>query len=86
MISDGFWDWQIYINGTLNTEGRFEDKGKEKVPGLGELVLGQASREPNTEDSFNKTEAFTGEMSFVNIWSYVLDRQQVSAHLESIIA
>ena len=67
----------MYINaGEFHLWGRAKEAQKV-IPGGGELVLGQASRTPQTENDFDPKEAFMGEMGFVNIWHRVMSQYEI---------
>ena len=51
------------------------DKSSQAIPLGGEFVLGQASR---AQFSFNEQYAFVGQISHLNIWSFVLTGAQVT--------
>ena len=64
-------EWHFYVNG-----GQFHAQGNARwalnpIPGGGEVVLGQSSRSPATNNDFDASVAFLGEMAFINIWHEV---------------
>ena len=63
-------------------------KFPKAIPAGGELVLGQASRDSDMDDSFNDKFAFIGGMSFVNIYKRILTEEEVNElcinHVKSV--
>ncbi len=47
------------------------------IPGGGEFVLGQASRDHKSEHYFDPDKAFLGEMAHVNIWHHVMSSRDI---------
>nr|CAD7573337.1 unnamed protein product [Timema californicum] len=86
VANDGWWhfvcvtwsstkgEWGLYIDGRLGDRGSGLANGTH-IPANGILVLGQEQDRPG--GGFSQAESFTGLMSSVAIWDYVVTSQQV---------
>jgi latrophilin 2 len=75
-ILDG--SWAFYKDGKKASNGVNVDF-KNAIPGGGEFVMGQASRQV----SFNSSYAFVGDISHLNIWNDVEDDEGIRQIHES---
>ena len=85
-LSDG--KWELYVNGKKSLQNRAKHKNHVEIPEGGELVLGQASRESDLDESFDTRYSYIGSLSFMNIYNRVLKPSQVSRkcakHLDNL--
>ena len=68
----------MYVDGGAQHEMGNALWAQKPIQGGGEVVLGQSSRTPGTNNEFKNHSAFLGEMGQVNIWKRVLNASEVS--------
>ena len=64
----------IFVNASLKTTGKL--KNGHVISGQAKLVVGQA--QGSFGGDFNASTAFAGELNQINMWSYVVDKNEIA--------
>ena len=70
----------MYVDGgAVELSGELSNNDGRVISGGGELTLGQLPTSAHAHERYNASNAFLGELGFVNIWRRVMTKQEVTS-------